>query len=383
MPRLISQAHWHQENTPIMFHTIRQKLRKSGSRNRSTKNDALSSALPQPPQLCTRCLSIDFEKIYLGEIPSFYDSGGKTIRDLGSVEALAASTCSLCQLFATVAEPTDSVSNGSLDWTSTRYLRVTNAEYVFEVRRHSYHKPGEDTILFFVSSSDNSFPTLHQRYFCFHQPSRNASQLGVRLVSRESFDVSHMSSCLNYCVANHGTNCNLQGTRPLNGLRVIDCETRTIITAPPSCQYVALSYVWGLSREDNPAETTDMANVTTLDGCPKTINDAMAVTKKFNKKYLWVDRYCINQSDEVEVVSQVSQMDLIYTNAYLCIIAAAGDGPNHGLPGVNGTLRTQQPTLAVGKYVLASTLNHPKRALDASKWASRGWTYQEGILSKR
>lgn len=29
----------------------------------------------------------------------------------------------------------------------------------------------------------------------------------------------------------------------LPGLRVIDCQTRLVIPAPPSCQYVALSYV--------------------------------------------------------------------------------------------------------------------------------------------
>jgi hypothetical protein len=120
-----------------------------------------------------------------------------------------------------------------------------------------------------------------------------------------------------------------------------------------------------------------------LDGCTQTITDAVAVTLKLNMRYLWIDRYCIDQADEAEMLRQVSQMDLIYANAYICIIAAAGEGPNYGLPGVNEVLRAEQPTLSSDRYVLASTLKHPETVLAASKWATRGWTHQEAILLKR
>jgi hypothetical protein len=76
-------------------------------------------------------------------------------------------------------------------------------------------------------------------------------------------------------------------------------------------------------------------------------------------------------------------MDLIYANAVATIIAAAGDGPEYGLPGVNGTLRKHQPQIHVCGHLLASTLPHPSRSVSDSKWATRGWTYQEAILSKR
>lgn len=76
-------------------------------------------------------------------------------------------------------------------------------------------------------------------------------------------------------------------------------------------------------------------------------------------------------------------MDLIYANARLTIVAAAGENPDYGLPGVRGNFRKLQPSLKVGTDFMVSTLPHPSWSVRNSKWASRGWTYQEGLLSKR
>jgi hypothetical protein len=74
---------------------------------------------------------------------------------------------------------------------------------------------------------------------------------------------------------------------------------------------------------------------------------------------------------------------LIYANAEVTIVAVAGEGPHHGLPGVRGTLRKAQPTINIEDYHIASTLPHCRNSVLRSKWATRGWTYQEGILSRR
>jgi hypothetical protein len=76
-------------------------------------------------------------------------------------------------------------------------------------------------------------------------------------------------------------------------------------------------------------------------------------------------------------------MDLVYARAHLTIIAAAGEDPDYGLPGLRGTLRSRQSHLKIGHHSLVSTLPSPKRAIKRSKWATRGWTYQECLLSKR
>jgi hypothetical protein len=57
---------------------------------------------------------------------------------------------------------------------------------------------------------------------------------------------------------------------------------------------------------------------------PDTIEDAITVTRNLGFQYLWIDRYCIDQQNEKEASAQIRQMDLVYKNAEITIIAAAG-----------------------------------------------------------
>ncbi|PTD04100.1 hypothetical protein FCULG_00000019 [Fusarium culmorum] len=118
---------------------------------------------------------------------------------------------------------------------------------------------------------------------------------------------------------------------------------------------------------------------------PPTIRDAMAVTKKMGFQYLWVDRYCIPQdeSKSKEKADHIKQIDRIYRQAELTMVAAAGQGPEHGLPGIGSTPRIPQPSVQVGKHTLISTMTTPRFMIYSSPWYSRGWTYQEGICSRR
>src|SRR5205814_2379316 len=75
--------------------------------------------------------------------------------------------------------------------------------------------------------------------------------------------------------------------------------------------------------------------------------------------------------------------DLVYKNAMLTIVAVAGEGPNHGLPGVGCRLRISQPFEEIGSIQFVSTLPHPVNVIQASNWMTRAWTYQEAIFSPR
>jgi hypothetical protein len=75
-------------------------------------------------------------------------------------------------------------------------------------------------------------------------------------------------------------------------------------------------------------------------------------------------------------------MDKICQEAQFTIIAAVGQNPHHGLPGVRGTLRKPQIRLQVG----ANTFVYPagvSEEVEKSTWYSRAWTYQEMFLSRR
>lgn len=163
----------------------------------------------------------------------------------------------------------------------------------------------------------------------------------------------------------------------LSGFRLIDCHTRCIVPAPNNSEYIALSYVWG-NRVDEAHTDVDVLGSHT----PLVVEDAIMDATRLDVRYLWVDRYCIDQNSE-EKDDQIRNMDLIYRGAKLSIIAAAGEDPSFGLPGVSSANRTPQPKLQVKGHLLISSLPDPSAEMSSSKWASRGWTYQEGLLSRR
>ena len=75
-------------------------------------------------------------------------------------------------------------------------------------------------------------------------------------------------------------------------------------------------------------------------------------------------------------------MDCIYSQAQLTIIAAAGEDPTYGLPGISSTARNPQHRLQLGDIELVQ-IHRSDEDVYYSKWASRGWTFQEGYLSRR
>lgn len=113
------------------------------------------------------------------------------------------------------------------------------------------------------------------------------------------------------------------------------------------------------------------------------VQDAIIATQRLGWRYLWVDRYCIDQDDDEDKHDQIRAMDRIYACAVVTLVAAAGSDADFGLPGVQDTPRKKQPFTTTRGTTMTSTLAHPEAVIHNSKWASRGWTYQEAMLSTR
>jgi len=164
-------------------------------------------------------------------------------------------------------------------------------------------------------------------------------------------------------------------------LRVIHCDTRTIVPLPEeNMGYTALSYVWGKPVADGNQLDTLEGNI------PRLIEDAIRMTKELGFDYLWIDRYCIPQgnTDEarMERHAQIQSMDIIYASSRLTLVAAAGDSPYYGLPGISARKRKLPLQTRIGEDVLIHYVN-PLEEIEHSVWNSRGWTYQEWIFSSR
>lgn len=158
---------------------------------------------------------------------------------------------------------------------------------------------------------------------------------------------------------------------------VIDCSTRDLVPTSADCEYFALSYVWGAASAQ-PSLSVANGLPTRL---PATVEDAMTVVAELGFRYLWVDRYCLDQSNKAEFAAQLNGMAGIYRNAVATIIAAAGPDADYGLPGVGQRTRTKQLSVSIGDYTLWSSMADPRNLVTQSMWITRAWTYQEGVCS--
>ncbi|KAI1458228.1 heterokaryon incompatibility protein-domain-containing protein [Annulohypoxylon moriforme] len=215
----------------------------------------------------------------------------------------------------------------------------------------------------------------------------------------QQVDLSLLKSWLDSCCETHGPKCSthilpLHNIYPKN-LSVLDLDTMHICAAPEGCSYTALSYVWGKMAPPKAYKILHDGQLVrsylpVSHELPKTIQDAISLTRGLDVRYLWVDALCIDQEDDDEVREQISQMDRIYSSARLTIVAAYGRDSNAGLPGLAPKSRlVLQSGLSLGSIGLIMSLSHKKAILanttitDGSWWNQRGWTYQEMLLSRR
>ncbi|KAI0900411.1 HET-domain-containing protein [Annulohypoxylon nitens] len=214
----------------------------------------------------------------------------------------------------------------------------------------------------------------------------------ARLV-RNEVNVGLLRRWYTTCREKHGEMCSSRTWLTANTpwpkkLRLIDVRSSCIVEAPAGCDYFALSYVWGNEKNSFQATIAQLEAMKSpgffgAQALPKTIADAMELTKGMGIGYLWVDRLCVIQDSDADKAVQIPQMDLVYCHAAMTIVATDGTALD-GLPGINGTSRIlEQNTARIAIDLGFMDVLHMDQNYENSLWTTRGWTFQESLCSKR
>ena len=201
-------------------------------------------------------------------------------------------------------------------------------------------------------------------------------------------DSRYITHWIESCNAQHGAQCKptpLERKSPQQLPHwVIDVGRGCLVPGDSVPRYVALSYVWsqGSASFMNSPRPTDSILLEKLNlaafqtpkyleevwtRLPTAVKDAILLVPKLGENYLWIDCLCIVQDDE-KTREQVDHMGDIYSGAHFTIIAATFWG---GLS--NSWVGDRGHGTVEGLY----------SDLYNSTWATRGWTFQEQMLSKR
>ncbi|KAF5676341.1 hypothetical protein FDENT_9510 [Fusarium denticulatum] len=206
-------------------------------------------------------------------------------------------------------------------------------------------------------------------------------------------DMRRVLQWLSECTKTHGGECSLEYA-PFNSafpglhvLRLLDVQRNCLVEVQDVVPYLALSYIWGAVKnirltQLNLKRLLTPGSMEGLNGLPRTVRDAIELTRKLGVQYLWIDALCLIQNDMEDLERGINVMDLIYERSLLTIIAASGNDADAGLPGVRARSRPSlkqtievKPGISLGLYMELSTL------LSASPYSSRGWTWVPSRLS--
>ncbi|KAI0483941.1 heterokaryon incompatibility protein-domain-containing protein [Xylariaceae sp. FL0804] len=380
------------ESTEASLLDVGQSLTRSLS-SRAQRLSRRVSSIRSEHHLCSTCLDLDFSSVFsvfksdAGNLPAL---DGFTLGELKSERSAA--SCTLCRILSQVS---------ICSQLSEPILRVQLRAFplLHQVTgKLDRERPGAKSLEpadFFLAAVPGHFLWLpgglhwtvlnnmleKQGYLLCHRI--EAPRLFIPRLISPDFNPAVAKDWLHRCKTHHSA-CSRGTRRPVH-LRLINCKTRQVVEWDPSLRdgqppYVALSYVWAKNSEAPKAVRPGLTFPSEL---PRVVEDAISVTTALDYEYLWIDKFCVDQQDHARKNEQIRHMDVIYQNADLTVIAAAGPDETYGLPGVSRPRPRRQVNFQGSDFTLTSTLPSPHNSIKASRWATRAWTYQEAILSTR
>jgi hypothetical protein len=207
-----------------------------------------------------------------------------------------------------------------------------------------------------------------------------------------------LQECLGHATCNQVVKDLKDVTPPTRLLYLEQDSTLRLYTVAhrQSLPYAALSYCWGKTPQQRRARTLT-TNVKARHSkfdlylLPKTIRDAVKVTRALGISFLWVDALCIIQDDSRDMEIELARMGSIYQGATVTISAASSVSSKDGFLGWTSLTplygkvfhlphRHSNDHEILGSVILCERTwgRDPQEPID-----SRAWTMQENLLSVR
>ncbi|KAK0643203.1 heterokaryon incompatibility protein-domain-containing protein [Cercophora newfieldiana] len=352
--------------------------------------------------LCGYCAKIPFDPQTLLNLCRYNDPWS-----LGSGPRVQGSHCPFCKLVSLVISERDRIRASP----PTILTKASEVKIYWEVSSWQNHRGAFGVLVETAPDSPDVTARTRTDYdkypIFFSQDTVLAGTSDwhccLKPFLEPKLDHGMVFSWLAECSTGHGHGCphptsqgvDLRQAIPgLASLRFIDVRRNCLTEQAVVPRYVALSYVWGGAStlkltKANKAVLSEtgafkLGALSSSSGLPRTIQDAMALTRAVGFRYLWVDALCLTQDDPDELETGISVMDGIYECSWFTLVAAGGGNADFGLPGVTQEGRGRQnlcvevaPNVRVGVHITLDEL------LAHSVYRTRAWTFQEEHLSRR
>lgn len=175
--------------------------------------------------------------------------------------------------------------------------------------------------------------------------------------------------------------------------RVVDVTSgmnpRVVVTDGQRGKFIALSYCWGPQGKDLLVLDTE-TKAELFQGTLKESNfarthrEAFDTARSLGIQFVWIDALCIIQGDAQDWVEESKNMGLVYSNAYLTILAGSSTDSRAGF-----LADRHNPIQPFPIPLDDKTRDRPflfatmPRSHDEGPTSKRSWCFQEAMLSRR
>ncbi|KAL9000246.1 MAG: hypothetical protein Q9169_001148 [Polycauliona sp. 2 TL-2023] len=348
-----------------------------------------------------------------------------TYPDFPEIKATASKGCALCPLYLeALGEMFDEQGRPPEGWDVARDeddpWPVPNWNHVLTISNPPFPKRGarrkvESSVKPTPPRSDRGFWGLIQFNVWADAGHRLTGDIGdaaalhggypLRLPDKNSLsdvNTARILGWLDNCVDEHA--CCKTEKLPRLPTRIIDVGSlggqspRLLETNRRPAQYLALSHCWGAltaSKENLRLLQSNFQDLLTeipIKSLSKNFQDAIEVVRKLKFKYLWIDALCIIQDSKSDWENESARMNDVYECAHLTIVATTAVSSNEGFlqrpahPVVTLPYRAVDDSTIEGRFFITRSMLGgfwPWDLVEKTAWNTRGWTFQERLLSRR